>query len=111
MLTITHDAGIAITTLAAQQGVKDTGGLRIQTLDQRDDLGRQTMDVTVAALAENADQVVTEDTTGARVFLDQPAADFLDDKVLDAKHTVEGDTQFTVRETAGDAQPDGQPGA
>ncbi|HWC78460.1 MAG TPA: iron-sulfur cluster biosynthesis protein [Pseudonocardiaceae bacterium] len=97
MLTITHDAGIAITSLTSQQGVNDSGGLRIQTLDQQDDLGRQTMDVTVAPLAESEDQVVTEDSTGARVFLDQPAAQFLEDKVLDAKATVEGDTQFTVR--------------
>jgi iron-sulfur cluster assembly protein len=97
MLTITHDAGIAITSLTTAQGVNDNGGLRIQTLDRTDEFGRQTMDVSVAAGADSADQVVTEDTTGARVFLDQPAAQFLDDKVLDAKHTAEGDTQFTVR--------------
>ena len=103
MLTITHDAGIAITSLTTAQGVKDSGGLRIQTLERTDDLGRQTMDVSVAAQSGSGDQVVTEDTTGARVFLDQPAAQFLDDKVLDAKNTEEGDTQFTVRAPAAES--------
>jgi len=100
MLTITHDAGIAIDSLTTAQGVKETGGLRIQTLDRTDEFGRQTMDVSVAAGADTADQVVTEDSTGARVFLDHPAAQFLEDKVLDAKHTLEGETQFTVRAPA-----------
>lgn len=49
------------------------------------------MDLAVAELAEPADHVVTENATGAKVFLDEPAAQFLDDKVLDANQTVEGD--------------------
>lgn len=104
MLTITQDAGVAITSLTNQQGVADSGGLRIHTRDEPDELGRQLMELAVAELAEPADHVVTENATGARVFLDEPAAQFLDDKVLDANQTVEGDMQFTVR--APDTVPD-----
>lgn len=103
MLEITHDAGVAISSLTSQQGVRDTGGLRIETQDRPDGQG-QAMDVSIAALAGDGDQTVTEDTTGARVFLDQPSADYLEDKVLDAKHTVDGDTQFTVRTTGASAE-------
>lgn len=104
MLTITHDAGVAITSLTNQQGVKDTGGLRIHTREQPDELGRQMMELSLAELAESNDHVVTENATGAKVFLDEPAAQYLDDKVLDANQTVEGDMQFTVR--APDTVPD-----
>jgi len=104
MLTITHDAGVAITSLTSQQGVTDTGGLQIHTRQEPDEQGRQLIDVAVAELAESSDQVVTENATGARVFLDEPAAAVLEDKVLDANETVEGDTQFTVR--APNTEPD-----
>ena len=104
MLTITHDAGVAITSLTDQQGVTDTGGLQIHTRAEPDEMGRQLMDLAVAELADSTDQVVTENATGARVFLDEPAAEFLDDKVLDANQTVEGDMQFTVRAPA--TEPD-----
>ena len=100
MLTITQAAGVAITSLTAAQGVQDTGGLRIQLLQETDQFDRRSVDMAVAASADTADQVVTEQSTGARVFLDQLAAEALDDKLLDADRTVEGDTQFTVRAPA-----------
>jgi iron-sulfur cluster assembly protein len=106
MLTITHEAGVAITSLTAQQGVGGGGGLRIHTEDQTDQFGRQAMALSVAALAEPDDQVVTEDSTGAQVFLDQSAAAFLDDKMLDAGPTPAGETQFTItRPTRSPAGP------
>jgi iron-sulfur cluster assembly protein len=97
MLTITQDAGVAISALTTAQGVQETGGLRLQTLSQTDRFGRGLMDVSVAALADSGDLVVTENSTAARVFLDAPAAEILDDKVLDANRTVDGETRFTVR--------------
>ena len=48
MLTITHDAGVAITSLTNQRGVADSGGLRIHTRNEPDDLGRQPMELSLA---------------------------------------------------------------
>jgi Fe-S cluster assembly iron-binding protein IscA len=97
MLTITRDAGMAITSLTNQYGMADTAGLRIQARDQSDESGRQAIGLKMAQLADSGDKVVTEDSTGARVFLDEPAASFLDDKVLDAGQTENGEMQFIVR--------------
>ncbi|MBB1157450.1 adhesin [Amycolatopsis dendrobii] len=88
MLKIDPDAGRTIQRLATEQGVAPEGGLRITAREGSADLA-----TSVSALAAETDTVLTDDETGARVFLDQASSDALDGRVL-----VVGDQgDFTVR--------------
>lgn len=91
MLHITPEAGLAIQKLTRAQGVGKDGGLRIEAR-----LGEPDFEMWVAALAEDTDLVVTEETTGARVVLDTVTADYVEDKTLDVSDTVESTTRFTL---------------
>lgn len=93
MLHITPEAGLAIRKLVESQGVGTGGALRIEA--HADEPG---FDMTVAALPDDTDVVVTEDTTGARVVLDAATADYVDDKALDVTDTVESTARFTLTE-------------
>lgn len=107
MLILTDNAVMAIRDLTAQQGVPQTGGLRI-THDPSDD----TLLVAITDEPGQGDQVV--DNLGARLFLDQQAAQLLADKALDVtvdeQHAVQ--FAFTNRQTDGAVWPtdrDGSP--
>ena len=89
MLHITPAAGLAIKKLAESQGVGSEGGLRVEARAEERDLS-----VSVAALPDENDLVVTEETTGARVLLDSVTADYVDEKTLDVTDTVEGTARF-----------------
>ena len=85
MLTMTPNAAEAIRQIAAGSGLEPDPGLRISP-------GPPTPEGTplqlgLAARPEPTDQTVESD--GARVYVEGPVADVLDDKVLDA--AVEGD--------------------
>jgi len=96
MLTITDNAAEAVRQISANSGLEPEPGLRIS-------VGQPTpegtpLEISVAAGAEATDQTVEED--GARVYLEEPVAEALDDKVLDAQ--LEGDqVRFALR----DAEP------
>jgi iron-sulfur cluster assembly protein len=99
MLVLTDNAVMAIRDLTAQQGVPQTGGLRIAH-DPSDD----TLLVAITEQPAQGDQVV--DNLGARLFLDPQAARLLADKALDV--TVEKDAvqfAFTNRQTNGAVWP------
>ncbi|GAB3387353.1 adhesin [Amycolatopsis echigonensis] len=88
MLKIDPDAARTIQRLATEQGVAPEGGLRITARQ-----GSAELSTSVSALATETDTVLTDDETGARVFLDQASSDELDGRVL-----VVGDRGvFTVR--------------
>jgi Fe-S cluster assembly iron-binding protein IscA len=91
MLHITPEAGLAIQKLTRTQGVTEGGGLRIEAL-----AGDQGFAVSVAALPDETDIVVTEETTGAKVMLDTVTADYVEDKTLDATDTVESTNRFAL---------------
>ncbi len=93
MLHITPEAGLAIRKLVESQGVGADGGLRIEARANESDFG-----MSVAALPDDTDVVVTEDTTGAHVMLDAVTADYVDDKALDVNDTVESTARFTLTE-------------
>ena len=90
MLHITPEAGLAINRLVRGQGA---AGLRIEAR-----YGEPDFAVSIAAMADETDLVVTEETTGARVMVDSLTADYVDDKTLDVDDTVEGTARFQLGE-------------
>lgn len=92
MLALTPSAIEVVTTLTTASGVPDTGGLRIASTGETP----QVSDLQLELVAEPTrdDEVVA--ATGARVFLEQRAAGFLADKVLDGKLDDEGRARFVV---------------
>ncbi|OLF08000.1 iron-sulfur cluster biosynthesis protein [Actinophytocola xinjiangensis] len=95
MLAVTEAAAEAITALAEQSGVRDQGGVRFSMHTEQD--SSTALALSVAAAPVDGDQVVTADA-GANVFLEEQAADFLSDKVLDVQPDAEGQLNFAVLE-------------
>jgi iron-sulfur cluster assembly protein len=85
VLTITHEAAEAIDAVVhSAPDAPDTAGLRIARGVAPD--GEEGLALSVTGGPEPEDAVV--EAEGTPVFLDQEAAEMLDDKVLDAR--VEG---------------------
>jgi iron-sulfur cluster assembly protein len=97
MLAVTEAAAEAITALTAQGGIDDQGGLRFSMQTQTD--SQAALALTVASAPVDGDHVVTADA-GANVFLEEQAADYLSDKVLDVQQDDEGQLNFAVLERA-----------
>lgn len=93
MLNLTENASTIVKDIAAQGGA-ETAGLRISS----DESSEQAFAVNAAAAAEPGDQVVEQD--GATIFLDESAAQQLDDKVLDAAVDQQGGVQFALAQQA-----------
>lgn len=91
MLTLTENASAVIKNIAASQEQPDGSGLRIV---QQGDGQEAELALTTATTPEPGDQVVEDQ--GARVFLEETAAQTLDDKVLDAQVDESGGVQFTL---------------
>jgi iron-sulfur cluster assembly protein len=87
VLAITEDAATAIDSIVASSGLPQGAGLRItQELNpQSGQEGRTDLRLSVVESAEEGDEVLDD----VQIFLEPEAADFLDDKLLDAD--VEGD--------------------
>jgi iron-sulfur cluster assembly protein len=94
MLTITPEAGLAIKRLAEEQGAPVDGGLRIEAL--RSD-GTPDYSISIAAMPDQNDQVITEEASGARVMLDPLTAEMVDDAVLDVDDTVDSAARFRIK--------------
>jgi Fe-S cluster assembly iron-binding protein IscA len=88
VLRITPAAGLAINRLVASQG---GGGLRVEAK-----AGDQGLGMSIAAMPDETDLVVTEETTGAKVMLDSLTAEYVEDKTLDVDDTVEGTARFEL---------------
>lgn len=97
MLAVTEAAAEAITALTAQGGVEGQGGLRFAMQGEED--SQAALALSVAPAPAQGDQVVTAET-GANVFLEEQAADFLSDKVLDVEQDADGQLNFAVFERA-----------
>jgi Fe-S cluster assembly iron-binding protein IscA len=89
VLTLTENASTVVKTLVDQTGA-DEGGLRIS----QDAPDSPALHVIPSEAPQPGDQVVEE--AGARVFLEEIAADTLDDKILDAQVDDGGGVQFTI---------------
>jgi len=92
VLTVTTDAATAIKGIVETADV-DGGGLRIYAEPQND--SQASLEIALAPEPAASDKVI--DAEGATIYLEQNAADLLDDKQLDAD--VEGDQiRFSVTE-------------
>lgn len=89
MLTLTENASALIKNLADQTAVADDAGLRISADADRTNL---TVDLTPAP--EPTDEVI--ESAGARVFLEENAAEALTGKVLDAQLDEGGAVRFAI---------------
>jgi Fe-S cluster assembly iron-binding protein IscA len=96
MLAVTEAAAEAISALTAQGGNQE-GGLRFAMQASPD--SQAALALTVAPAPADGDQVVTANE-GAHVFLEQEAADYLSDKVLDVQPDADGQLSFAVLEQA-----------
>ncbi|MER7133873.1 Fe-S cluster assembly protein HesB [Streptosporangium saharense] len=92
MLTLTDTAAQVIRDLSSQVAESEDTGVRISS--QPDGTGSLTLSVVNGP--ETDDKVV--ETGGAKIFLDQAAADLLDDKALDADVDEGGSVAFLVTE-------------
>jgi iron-sulfur cluster assembly protein len=96
MLTMTDTAAEAVRRISAGSGLEPDPGLRISAGESTPE--GTPLEIGLAGEAAPSDQTVEED--GARIYMEEPVAAALDDKVLDA--AVEGDqVRFAIR----DAQP------
>jgi len=93
MLTLTENASTIINSLTNQPGAADGTGLRITS-----DSPEEGLAVTTAVEASPGDQVVEQE--GATVYLDEAAADLLDDKILDANVSQDGKVEFAIGQQA-----------
>lgn len=89
MLTLTENASTIVKNITHQPQAPDTAGLRITSDDSS-----QTFEVTAAPEATPGDKIVEQD--GATVYLDERAAELLDDKILDAAVDTEGRVEFAL---------------
>ena len=87
MLALTENVTDIVKQLAEE--VPGISGLRIAT-----EPDGQSLSVSPADHAEQADQVVEQD--GATVYVDEPASEFLADKILDGGVDEEGNIQFAL---------------
>ena len=90
MLTLTENASTVVKTIVEQSETDQKAGLRIS----QDAVDSPALHVIATEAPQPGDQVLEED--GARVFLEETAAETLDDKVLDAQVDDNGGVQFTI---------------
>ena len=87
MLTLTDNAGSVVSEVVSRVSDTDTAGLRILQ-------GQDRFDITVADAPAPSDVVVEK--AGARVFMDAPVAQVLDEMTLDASVEPGGDVRFAL---------------
>ena len=90
MLTLTENAKLVIKSITGVEGAPEGAGVRISQENPAD----PALAVTTTEAPQPGDQVVEE--SGARVFLEENAANALDDKVLDAAVDDKGSVEFLL---------------
>lgn len=94
MLTLTENADAVVTTIVGREDASAEAGLRIQTAEGQGPNGEARFAVHIVPTPEPADIVI--EGQGARVFLEDDAAEALSDKVLDAGVDEAGSVSFTI---------------
>ncbi|MBF6330730.1 hypothetical protein [Nocardia transvalensis] len=89
MLMLTPTAIEAVRTLTSAEGTPEGAGLRIFAADNA-----EALQLAVAPAPAEEDQVLNAE--GSRVFLDERAAAFLDDKILDTGLDADGQGAFIL---------------
>jgi iron-sulfur cluster assembly protein len=90
VLSLTENACDVVKTITAQSTQTDGAGLRISPQDS----DPSALTVAPAEAPQTGDKVVEKG--GARVFVEENAAEVLDDKVLDAQVDQSGGVQFAL---------------
>ena len=90
MLTLTENASTVVKTIVEQSETAQQAGLRIN----QDAVDSPALHVMATEAPQPGDQVLEED--GARVFLEETAAETLDDMVLDARVDDNGGVEFSI---------------
>ncbi len=90
MLMLTPTAIEAVRTITSGDGAPAEAGLRIFSATENN----QALQLAVAASPAEQDQVLSAE--GSRIFLDEKAAAFLDDKILDTGLDDSGQSTFVV---------------
>lgn len=93
MLVLTEAAAEVVKSVTGPPQAPEGTGLRISQ-SAPEPSGERSLELAAAAQPGAGDQVL--DASGARVFLDPPAAAYLDDKVLDAQVDAQGAVHFTL---------------
>jgi iron-sulfur cluster assembly protein len=96
MLTITETAAEAIRAIVEDSDLPDEAGLRFAL----DSVGEGEVRLEVAVAPEPVAGDAQVETGGAHVYLDPQAAVVLDDKVLDAQATEDGQIAFSFADQA-----------
>jgi iron-sulfur cluster assembly protein len=96
MLALTENAVEAIEGILAAPTVPDGAGVRIAPVAAADSEGAE-LQITIAGAPNDSDQVIDEG--GARLFVDDAATDFLQDKLLDAS-IVGQEVRFMIGDQA-----------
>ncbi|WP_067677009.1 hypothetical protein [Nocardia miyunensis] len=99
MLMLTPTAIEAVRTITSGDGTPAEAGLRIFSATE----SNQALQLAVAAAPAEQDQILSAD--GSRIFLDEKAAAFLDDKILDTGVDSDGQSTFVVA-PQGQEQPE-----
>lgn len=90
MLTLTENASTIVKDITANNTGGEVAGLRISV----EGTPEASFAISAAEAPQQGDQVVEQD--GATVYLDTPAAEQLDDKVLDASLDGQGGVEFSL---------------
>lgn len=93
MLVLTDAAAEVVKSVTEPPQAPEGTGLRISQSAPEPNGGR-SLELAAAGQPGADDQIV--ESSGARVFLDPPAAAYLDDKVLDAEVDAQGKVHFTL---------------
>jgi Fe-S cluster assembly iron-binding protein IscA len=93
MLLLTETAAEVVKSVTSTPQAPEGGGLRIASSASQPETPGELQLSAAPAPAEN-DQVI--EAAGARVFLEPNAAEYLQDKVLDAKVDEAGNAQFSL---------------
>nr|WP_202893481.1 Fe-S cluster assembly protein HesB [Kribbella italica] len=97
-MTLTENATLVIKSITGVDGAPEGAGVRISQENPTD----PALAVTTTEAPKPGDQVVEE--SGARVFLEQNAANTLDDKILDAAVDDKGGVEFLLVPQPGPGQ-------
>lgn len=93
MLVLTEAAAEAVKSLSTTSSAAPESGLRIES-SAAEPGGPEELQATAATGPSENDEVI--EAAGAHVYLDQKAAAYLADKVLDAQVDQEGKARFSL---------------
>jgi iron-sulfur cluster assembly protein len=87
VFVISEDAAQAVRSIVRSAGLPESGGVRITTeITEVEGGPRQDLRLSVVEAPEEGDEVLERE----RIFIDPGAADYLDDKMLDADFVDDG---------------------